>query len=153
MKGAQESNEVMQILSSSQGSCDNFLQAVKLYASAEQRIDCIEMSKFASKTKGINHETALALAKARLEAIRRLGFNGIRIFTLANDYLDYTTAEAVLQFEKQLGQNFPLPITGICAYDLTCAQGKWDRVLLDLLKAHGAHVFKGIAGSDRDAEN
>ena len=91
-------------------SFDDFLQSIKLYAPfAEQRIDCTEMDKFSSKTKGINYETALSLAKSRLDAARRSGFNGLRIFILANDYLDYTTPEGVLQFEKQLGQAFPFP--------------------------------------------
>lgn len=149
LKGSQESNEAVHILSSSRESFDDFLQSVKLYAPfAEQQIDCIEMNKFSSKTKGIDLETALSLAKARLDAIKRLGFNGLRIFVLANDYLDYSNAEGVLKFEKQLGQNFPISMAAICGYDLTEAGGRWDQVLLDLLKAHGAHVFKGLAGSD-----
>jgi hypothetical protein len=151
LKGGKESNEAVHILSSSHESFDDFLQSVKLYAPfAEQRIDCIEMNKFSSKTRGIDYETALDLAKSRLNATRRLGFNGLRIFVLANDYLDYATAEDVLKFEKQLGQNFSLPIAAICGYDLAKAGGRWDQVLLDLLKAHGAHVFKGLAGSDKD---
>ncbi|MGD0421957.1 MAG: MEDS domain-containing protein [Candidatus Bathyarchaeia archaeon] len=151
LKGSQERNEAVYILSSSRESFDDFLHSSKLYAPfAEQQIDCIEMSKFSSRTKGIDYETAMNLIKSRLDATKRLGFNGLRIFVLANDYLDYATAEGVLEFEKQLGQNFPIPITAICAYDLAEAGGRWDQVLLDLLKAHGAHVFKGLAGSDRD---
>jgi len=149
LKGSQESNEAVQILSSSRESFDDFLQSLKLYAPfAEQQIDCIEMNKFFSKTKGIDYETTVGLAKSRLDATKRLGFNGLRVFVLANDYLDYATAEGVLKFEKQLGQNFPIPMAVICGYDLTEAGGRWDQVLLDLLKAHGSHVFKGLAGSD-----
>jgi len=149
LNGGQESNETVHILSSSRESFDDFLQSIKLYAPfAEQRIDCIEMNKFSSKTKGIDYETALVLMKSRLDAAKRLGFSGLRIFILANDYLDYTTADGVLQFEKQLGQNLPFPMAAICAYDLAEVGGRWDQVLLDLLKAHGAHIFKGLAGSD-----
>ncbi len=151
LKGGQESNEAVYILSSSRESFDDFLLSLKLYAPfAEQQIDCIEMSKFSSKTKGIDYETAMNLAKSRIDATKRLGFNGLRIFVLANDYLNYATAEDVLKFEKQLGQNFPIPVAAICGYDLAEAGGRWDQVLLDLLKAHGAHVFKGLAGSDRE---
>ena len=151
LKGGQESNEAVYILSSSSETFDDFLQSLKLYAPfAEQQIDCIEMSKFSSKTKGIDYETAMNLAKSRIDATKRLGFNGLRIFILANDYLNYATAEDVLKFEKQLGQNFPIPVAAICGYDLAEAGGRWDQVLLDLLKAHGAHVFKGLAGSDRE---
>jgi len=149
VKGGQESNQVVYIVSSSRESFDNFLQSLKLYSPfAEQQIDCIEMNKFSSKTKGIDYEKAMGLAKSRLDTIKRLGFNGLRVFVLANDYLDYATAEGVLKFEKQLGQNFPIPMAVICGYDLTEAGGRWDQVLLDLLKAHGSHVFKGLAGSD-----
>jgi hypothetical protein len=124
---------------------------LKLYAPfEEQQIDCIEMNKFSSKTKGIDYETALGLAKSLLDATQRVGFNGLRIFVLANDYLNYATAQGVLKFEKQLGQKFPIPMAAICGYDLAEAEGRWDQVLLDLLKAHGAYVFKGLAGSDWD---
>jgi hypothetical protein len=151
LNGAQERNEAVHILSSSRESFDDFLQSIKLYAPfAEQHIDFIEMNKFSSTTEGINYEAALSLAKSQLDAARRLGFNGFRIFILANDYLDYTTPEGVLHFEKQLGQEFPFPMAGICAYDLAAAGARWDQVLLDLLKAHGAHIFKGLAGSDWD---
>ena len=149
LNGGQESNEAVHVLSSSRESFDDFLQSIKLYSPfAEQRIDCIEMNKFSSKTKGIDYETALALMKSKLDAAKRLGFSGLRIFILANDYLDYITADGVLQFEKQLGQNLPFPMAAICAYDLAEAGGRWDQVLLDLLKAHGGHIFKGLAGSD-----
>lgn len=152
LKGSQERNEAVHILSSSRESFDDFLQALKLYAPfSEQQIDSIEMNKFSSKTKGIDYETAMSLAKSRLDATKRLGFNGLRVFVLANDYLDYAPAEGVLKFEKQLGHNFSIPMAAICGYDLTEAGGRWDQVLLDLLKAHGAQVFKGLAGSDRDA--
>jgi len=152
LKGSQESNQAVYILSSSRESFDDFLQSLKLYAPfGEQQIDCIEMNRFSSKMKGIDYEIALGLAKARLDATKRSGFNGLRIFVLANDYFDYATAEGVLKFEKQLGQNLPIPMTAICAYNLTEARGRWDQVLLDLLKAHGTHVFKGIAGSDGGA--
>ena len=151
LNGAKERNEAVYILSSSRESFDDFLRSIKLYAPfAEQRIECIEMNKFSSKTKGIDYETALALVKPRLDVTKRLGFSGLRIFILANDYLEYTTAEGVLQFETQLGQNLPVPMTVICAYDLGEAGGIWDQVLLDLLKVHGAHIFKGLAGSDKD---
>ena len=151
LNGGKENNEAVYILSSSRESFDDFLQSIKLYEPfAEQRIDCIEMNKFSSKTKGIDYEMALTLMKSRLDATKRLGLSGLRIFILANNYLDYTTAEGVLQFEKQLGQNLPFPISAICAYDLTEAGGRWDQVLLDLLKAHGAHIFKGLAGSGGD---
>jgi hypothetical protein len=149
VNGAQEMNEPVHILSSSRESYENFLQSLKLYASfAKQQIDCIEIHKFSSKSKGINHETALAIAKAQLDRNKSLGFNGLRIFVLANDYLDYTTPEGVLDFERQLGQSFPFHMTGICAYDLTEGGGRWNEVLLDLLKAHGSHIFRGLAGSE-----
>ena len=151
LEGSRESKSAVCILSSSRESFDDFLQSLKLRPQfAEHRLDLIEMSKFSSKSKGIDHEIALDLAKSRLDATKRLGFNGLRIFTLANDYLDYATAESVLKFERQLGQNFPIPIAAICGYDLAEAAGRWDPVLLELLKAHGSHIFKGLAGSDRD---
>ena len=151
LNGGKESSEAVCIISSSRGSFDDFLQSIRLYEPfAEQRIDCIEMNKFSSKTKGIDYEMALTLMKSRLDATKRMGLSGLRIFILTNNYLDYTTAEDVLQFEKQLGQNLPFPISTICAYDLAEAGGRWDQVLLDLLKAHGAHIFKGLAGSGGD---
>ena len=138
----------MYILASSRESFEDFLQLVRLSSPhAEQQIDFLEMNKLSSKSKGLDYEATLALMKSRLE-VKRLGFGGYRIFILANDYLDYTTAEGVLQFEKQLGHNFAFPMAAICAYDLAEAGGRWDQVLLDLLKAHGAHIFKGLAGSD-----
>ena len=144
-------NEAVRILSSSRESFENFLRSLKLRSTfAGEQIDCIEMCEFSSKIKGINYETALSLTKGQLETNKSLGFNGLRIFTLANDYLDYATPEGVLDFERQLGQNFLFPMTGICAYDLAEAGVKWDKVLLDLLKAHGSYVFKGLAGSNED---
>ena len=151
VNGAQEMNEEVHILSSSRESFENFIQSLKLYVSfAKQQISCIEIDHFSSKTKGINHETALALAKAQLDRNKSLGFNGLRIFALANDYLDYATPEGVLDFERQLGQSFPFRMTGICAYDLAEGGARWNKVLLDLLKAHGSRIFKGLAGSDED---
>jgi hypothetical protein len=151
LKGSEESNEAVRILSSSRESFGDFLQSVKLHAPfLEEQIDCIEMNKFSSKTGGIDYETALSLLKSRFDETKRLGFNGLRVLILANDYLEYTTPEGVLKFEKQLGQNFPFAMTVICGYDLAEAGGGWNQVLLDLLKVHRAHVFKGVAGSDED---
>jgi hypothetical protein len=151
MNGGQENNEAVHILSSSRESFDDFLQHIELYPPfAGQQIDCIEMNKFSSKSKGINYETGLALARSRLDTTKKSGFKGLRLFVLANDYLDYTPPEGVLKFEERLGQNFPSLITAICAYDLAEAGGIWDQVLPDLLKVHGACIFKGLAGSDED---
>ena len=150
VNGGRERNEAISILGSSSESYDHFLQSTGLSAQfAEHPIDFLEMNKFAS-AKGIEFETALTLAKSRLEAAKRTGSGGLRVFILANDYLDYTTVEGVLQFEKKLGENFSFPLTVICAYDLTEVGARWDQVLLELLKAHGAHIFRGLAGSERD---
>ena len=150
INGGRERNEAISILGSSRESYDHFLQSTGLSAQfAEHPIDCLEMNKFAS-AKGIEFETALTLAKSRLEDAKRTGSSGLRVFILANDYLDYTTPEGVLQFEKKLGENFSFPMTAICAYDLTEVGGRWDQILLELLKVHGAHIFKGLAGSERD---
>jgi len=150
INGGRERNEAICVLGSSRESYDHFLQSTGLSAQfAEHPIDFLEMNKFAS-AKGIEFETALTLAKSRLEDAKRTGSSGLRVFILANDYLDYTTAEGVLQFEKRLGQNFAFPLTAVCAYDLTEVGGRWDQILLELLKVHGAHIFKGLAGSERD---
>ncbi|HUO41931.1 MAG TPA: MEDS domain-containing protein [Methylomirabilota bacterium] len=148
VSGGRDRNEAVYILASSRESFEDFLQSVRLSSPhAEQRIDFLEMNKLSSKSKGLDYEATLALMKPRLDEVKRLGFGGYRIFILANDYLDYTTAEGVLQFEKQLGQNFAFPMAAICAYDLAEVGGRWDQVLLELLKAHGAHIFRGLAGS------
>jgi len=148
VNGGREKNETVYILASSRESFDDFLQSMRLIAPhAEQRINCLEMNKFSSKTKGIDYESALAHMKLPLDEVRELGFGGYRIFILGNDYLDYITADRVLQFEKQLGHNFTFPMAAICAYNLAEVEGRWDEVLLELLKAHGAHIFRGLAGS------
>ena len=149
LNGARERNEAVHILSSSLKSLDVFLQSIGLHTPfEEERTKCIEVDKFCSE--GINYEKAMVLAKPTLDAVRRWGSNGLRIFALANDYLDYVTPEEVLQFESQMGNRFSIPVTGICAYDLVDARAGWDRILLDLLKAHGVHVFQGLAGSDEE---
>ena len=146
--GGRDRNEAVYILASSRESFEDFLQSVRLSSPhAEQRIDFLEMSKLSSKSKGLDYEATLALMKPLFDEVKQLGFGGYRIFILANDYLDYTTAERVLQFEKQLGHDFAFPMAAICAYDLAEVGGKWDQVLLELLKAHGAHIFRGLAGS------
>jgi len=108
------------------------------------------MNKFFSKTKGIRFETAMAVAKSTLDSTKMSGFNGLRLFILADDYLDYTSPQGVLRFEEWFGQNLPFPMTAICSYNLAEARGRWDEVLLDLLKVHGIRIFKGIAGSNED---
>ena len=141
VKGATESDEAVRILCSSKSSYDAFMQSVKL-PTAKDQVHHMDMSAFSSK-RGFNSELAISLTKSELDATRKLGFKGLRVFSLANDYLNYASLNDVLQFEKQLGLRFPLPISGICAYDIGSLV---DEALADLLKAHGSHIFQGIAG-------
>lgn len=115
--------------------------AVKLPA-AKDHVHHMDMGAFSSK-RGFNSELAISLTKSELDATRKLGFKGLRVFSLANDYLDYAPLNDVLQFEKQIGLKFPLSISGICAYDIGSLG---DEALAELLKAHGSHIFQGIAG-------
>ena len=153
LNGGREKNETVDVLSSSRETFNHFLQCIKYSSPLKEQnpINCIEMAEFSSKTNGIDYGRSLTLMKSRLNIVKKLGFTGLRIFTIANDYLDYATPQEVLQLEQHWGQKFPYSITIMCSYDLTRAEGKFDVVLLDLLKAHGTHIFTGLAGSDEDA--
>ena len=141
VSGATERNEAVRILSSSKRSYDLFLQATG--PPTKDLVNWIEMNAFASKT-GFNSEKALSLAKSELDAALKLGFKGLRLFSLANDYLNYTSLMDVLEFEKQLGLRFPTSMSAICAYDIRGNLG--EEALETLLKAHGSHIFQGVAG-------
>jgi hypothetical protein len=142
VRGATERAEAVRILCSSKRSYDVFLQSAKL-SPTKDHVNYVEMSAFSSKT-GFNSEKALSLAKSELDATRKLGFKGLRLFSLGNEYLNYASLSDVLQFEKQLGLKFPSSMSGICAYDIRGSLG--DEALSELLKAHGNHIFQGVAG-------
>ena len=143
VEGAVEKNEAVHILCSSRNAYDAFMQTANVSPHARDHIQYLAMSEFSSKLAGLNREKALSLIKSALEATSKLGFSGLRIFTLSNQYFDHTSPHEVLRFEQQLGHEFPLPIAMICAYDTSNLS---DEILLELLRAHDSHIFQGIAG-------
>jgi hypothetical protein len=142
--GSVEKNEAVQVICSSRNAYDAFMQIANLSPLARDHVQCLPMSEFSSKSGGVNHEKALSVIKSALEATSKMGFNGLRIFSLSNQYFDHISTDEVVRFEQQLGHEFTLPIAMICAYDT--AKNLSDEVLLDLLRAHGSHIFQGLAG-------
>lgn len=72
---------------------------------------------------------------------------GVCVIVLADQYLRKASRDDLERFERQWG-SFHLPLSVICCYDTRIiADPTWGDLILQLCKAHGHLIFKGLAAS------
>ena len=72
-------------------------------------------------------------------------FEGTRVISFSEHYLDYTSPDNVLRLERDLGRAFDLPLSLICAYDgRELIKRGLGEVLLSLFQHHGRIIGKEL---------
>lgn len=120
-------------------------------------LQLVEQPNYVSLMDFCFENGSLNLRKAS-DQVRTLATNvdgslvkGSRVIVLADQYLKKASPDELRQFERGWGWSFPYPISVICSYDTRkLADPNWGDLILELCKAHGHLIFKGIAAPKTD---
>jgi sugar-specific transcriptional regulator TrmB len=90
--------------------------------------------------------TTVALWKRLYNEALEKGFTGMRVTGEVSCFFKHGLVQELIEYEKALHTVLDIPMIAICAYDAKMLNETHDPVNIynELVKAHGAVVFKGI---------
>ena len=151
LQGGLERDEAVHLITPNHETYTNFLQATNVNIESlenDKRLGCVLIADFLLDKDRLSSTKALHSALKLIQEDEEFGFKGTRTFTTSTEphYSNYGSPSDLLQYERELGRSFNLPLSAVCTYS---ARGLvdvgLDDLLLTLFKPHGQIIFRGLA--------
>ena len=114
----------------------------------DRRLQCVLILDACVDKGCLSSAKAIQSATKLAEEDRELGFKGTRTITQSTEqyYFAYCTPSSLLQYERELGQTFPVPLSGFCTYNArNLVDLGQQELLIPLFESHGQVIGKTIA--------
>jgi len=93
----------------------------------------------------VNMPHTMMLGMRVFEEAMEIGLKGLRGCGEAACFFEHKKEKELVEYELGLGRKLDLPVTVLCAYDVSHAKSLEEKLFFSLIKAHGPVVTPGFA--------